>query len=98
MHFTPDTTEAFGDWLECASIRQALLDTRPDLATDAQLHPHRPMLRILRPTGDLLIARMHESEPSPWVVGIMAGSSPVLRELTTSDAVTALVIRLLDEE
>ena len=98
MFFTPDETEAFGDWLECMSIRHALLEARPDLATDVLLHPHRPMLRILRSPGDLVIVRMRETETSPWVVGTMAGTSPVLHELASCDAVTALVIKLLGEE
>ena len=96
--FTPDMTEAFRDWLRCDSIRQTLLEARPEMATDLAIHPHRPMLWIRRPAGNLLIARMHETERYPWLVGIVAGSSPVLHDVADSEAVTALIFKLLDEK
>ena len=96
--FTPGMTDAFRDWLRCDAIRQTLLEARPEMATDLAIHPHRPMLWIRRPAGNLIIARMHETEHFPWLVGIVAGSSPVLHDVADSEAVTALVFKLLDEK
>lgn len=98
MPFAPEEVRAFGDWLECESLRQMILESRPNLAPYVVLHPHRPLLRIHRPAGDVLIARMHESEPAPWLVGVREGPSHALHEVDTSPAVAALVIGLLDTE
>ena len=98
MFFTHRAAEALGDWLECESIRQSLLEARPDLASRIMLHPHRPMLRIRRQAGDLLIAKMRESEPAPWLVGSRGGPSEGLQEVATPSAVSLLVLSLLEEE
>lgn len=96
MRFTPDLAVAFGDWLERDRIRRALIAARPELAGTLMLDAQRPLLRIPRKSGGVVVvARMHEAEPTSWVVGISDASAPVLHELDSADDVVALTLDLL---
>lgn len=97
MRFTPDMTSAFGEWLECDRIRRALIRAHPDIAARATLDPHRPMLRIVRAEGDVVVARTDDGDPAGWIVGIAATPDPVLHEVTSTKSATTLVLRLLEQ-
>lgn len=95
MRFTQDMTSAFGEWLECDRIRRALLEARPDIASRTTLDPQRPMLRIVRAEGDVVVARAEADGPTAWIVGIAATPEPVLHDVSSAASATALVLTLL---
>ena len=95
MRFTQDMTSAFGDWLECDRIRHALVAERPDIASRTTLHPQRPMLRIHRPEGDVVVAKAEADGPAAWIVGVAASPDPLLHGASTAESATALVLTLL---
>lgn len=95
MRFTQDMTSAFGDWLECDRIRHALIAERPDIASRTTLHPQRPMLRIHRPEGDVVVAKAEADGPAAWIVGVAASPDPVLHDASSAETATALVLTLL---
>lgn len=94
MRFTQDMTSAFGDWLECDRIRHVLIEERPDIASRTTLHPHRPLLRIHRPEGDVVVARAAADGYATWIVGV-ASPEPILHDASSADSATALVLTLL---
>ena len=95
MRFTQDMTSAFGDWLECDRIRHALIAERPDIASRTTLHPQRPMLRIPRPEGDVVVVRAGAGGPAVWIVGVAASPDPVLHDASSAESATALALALL---
>lgn len=70
MRSAQDMTYACGEWLECDSSRRALIEARPDIASGTVLDPQRPMLRILRPEGDVVVRSTglgpRRALPHPW--------------------------------
>ncbi|HJG53407.1 MAG TPA: hypothetical protein K8U89_15280 [Brachybacterium faecium] len=95
MRFTPALAASFGDWLECDAIRRALLAELPDLAPTVELHPQRPLLRIPRAEGPVIVARVDEADTMPWVVGVVAAREPTLHEVETAEAAVELVLEIL---
>ncbi|GAP80160.1 hypothetical protein Y09_3018 [Brachybacterium sp. SW0106-09] len=95
MRFTQDMTSAFGEWLECDRIRHALIAERPDIAARTTLHPQRPMLRIHRPGGDVVVAKAEVDGSAAWIVGVAAFPDPVLHDASSAESATALVLTLL---
>ncbi|MGP9538852.1 hypothetical protein ACT3SP_12625 [Brachybacterium sp. AOP43-C2-M15] len=95
MRFTPGLAVAFGDWLECDRIRRDLVAARPEIAASSQLDPERPLLRIRRPDGVVVVARRGEEGSPAWLVGSSASPAPVLRAADTPEAAVALALDLL---
>ena len=95
MRFTPALAASFGDWLECDAIRRALLVERPDLAPSVELDPQRPLLRIPRTDGPVIVARVEEADAMPWVVGVVTETEPTLHEVETAEAAVDLLLEIL---
>lgn len=96
MFLTPDQVAAFGDWLERERIRQDLIAARPELAERIELDELRPLLRILRCRGSaVLVARLDDSAPTPWVVGV-PGPPAVVHDVATRAELVRRVLGALD--
>ena len=96
MLFTPSMVEVFSDWLEREQIQHALISARPDL--DGRIVPHeeRPLLRIPRQDGGVvLVAKTADEEGPGWVVGSPHPSTPTLRAPSTVEELVEQVLEAL---
>lgn len=98
MHFTHDMAEAFGDWLALDRIQGALIDARPELDGAFVLDAERPLLRIQRPDGGLLlIARAADATAGRWIVGMPGRPEPVLHDTDSPDEVVSVALDALEQ-
>lgn len=96
MLLTPGMAEAFGDQLECESLRRALVAALPEAAGTVTVDEARPLLRIARASGGaLLVARAAEEADGRWLVGIPATPDPILHATATQQGVLEIVLPLL---
>lgn len=97
MHFTRDTADAFGDWLERERILQALVAAKPALGGTLVLDDDRPLLRIPRVGGtDVFVAKTADEPRAGWIVGIPDPHSPTLHETSSLGELVGRVLEVLD--
>ena len=97
MLFTPSLVEVFSDWLERERIQDALISARPDL--DGRIIPHeeRPLLRIPRRDGGVvLVAKTSDEGRSGWVVGDPRPHTPALHGASTVEELVEQVLEALE--
>lgn len=96
MLFTPAMVEIFGDWLEREQIQDALISARPDLDGRTVPHEDRPLLRIPRQDGGVvLVAKTADEEHTGWVVGDPRPHTPTLRGASTVEELVEQVLEAL---
>lgn len=97
MLFTPSMIEVFSDWLEREQIQDALISARPDLEGRIMPHEERPLLRIPRQDGGVvLVAKTSDEEGPGWVVGSPHPHTPTLRAASTVEELVEQVLEALE--
>src|SRR5699024_1931574 len=97
MLFTPSMVEVFGDWFEREQIRDALVSARPELEGRIVPHQDRPLLRVPRQDGGVvLVAKTSDEDDPGWVVGSPHPQSPTLRGASSVEELVAQVLEALE--
>src|SRR5699024_6586455 len=97
MLFTPSMVEVFGDWLEREQIRGALVSARPELEGRIVPHQDRPLLRVPRQDGGVvLVAKTSDEDDPGWLVGSPHPQSPTLRGASSVEELVAQVLEALE--
>lgn len=97
MLFTPSMVEVFGDWLEREQNRDALVSARPELEGRIVPHQDRPLLRVPRQDGGVvLVAKTSDEDDPGWVVGSPHPQSPTLRGASSVEELVAQVLEALE--